>query len=182
MIRGVDGATDTLTDAEYGALARFRYHLRRFLHFSEQAARAAGLEPHQHQVLLALKGLGQAGGATVGPLADWLQVRHHSAVELVDRTARRGLVERVPDPADRRRVLVRLTPAGEGVLHRLSVEHQAELRTAAPALLASLSLLLDGDGSAVTADVGPGDSARGPAPMPGDTPSGMSGDAPSGQA
>jgi DNA-binding MarR family transcriptional regulator len=171
MIRGVDGATDTLTDAEYGALARFRYHLRRFLHFSEQAARATGLAPHQHQVLLALKGLGQAGGATVGQLADWLQVRHHSAVELVDRTARRGLVERVPDPADRRRVLVRLTPAGEEVLHRLSVEHQAELRTAAPALLASLSLLLDGTGSASTAAVGQGGNAYSVAGPAGEAPS-----------
>jgi DNA-binding MarR family transcriptional regulator len=148
MIRGVADATDSLTDAEYGALATFRFQLRRFLHFSEEAARTAGLEPHQHQVLLALKGLGEAGCASVGQLADWLQVRHHSAVELVDRTARRGLVERVTDPTDRRRVLVRLTPAGEAVLHRLSVEHQAELRSAAPALLASLTMLLDGAGSA----------------------------------
>jgi DNA-binding MarR family transcriptional regulator len=187
MIRGVADATGTLTDAEYGALATFRFHLRRFLHFSEEAARTAGLEPHQHQVLLALKGLGQAGCASVGQLADWLQVRHHSAVELVDRTARRGLVERVTDPADRRRVLVRLTPTGEAVLHQLSVEHQAELRSAAPDLLNSLTLLLDSTGSALldradpalddstgpalddradpaaTADVGQPDDARAPA-------------------
>jgi DNA-binding MarR family transcriptional regulator len=168
MIRPVADASDSLTDAEYGALATFRFHLRRFLHFSEEAARTAGLEPHQHQVLLALKGLGEAGCASIGQLADWLQVRHHSAVELVDRTARRGLVERVTDLADRRRVLVRLTPAGEAVLHRLSVEHQAELRSAAPALLASLTTLLDGAGTALsdsagsdaTADVGQADDAR----------------------
>jgi DNA-binding MarR family transcriptional regulator len=160
MIHRVDGAPDSLTDAEYGALAHFRYRLRHFLHFSEQAVRAVGLEPHQHQLLLALRGLGQDGGATVGQLADWLQVRHHSAVELVDRTAKRGLVQRVSDPADRRRVLVRLTAAGEALLHRLSVEHRAELRSAAPALLASLTRLLDSigqDGAAVGA---PDDDVR----------------------
>ncbi|MCC6179215.1 MAG: winged helix DNA-binding protein [Chloroflexi bacterium] len=133
---------EALTEPEYRALAQFRFQLRQFLHFSEQAARAAGLEPHQHQFLLALKGLGTDGAASIGDLARWLQVRHHSAVELADRVEGRGLVERTPDRADRRRVLVRLTPAGQEVLHRLSIEHQRELRSAAPALLASLGLLL----------------------------------------
>jgi len=138
----VERGTPSADDPEYAALARFRFLIRRFLHFSDQAARVAGLEPQQHQLLLAIKGLAHGHAASIGQLADWLLVRHHSAVELVDRAAGRGLVERAPDPADRRRMLVRLTPAGEDVLRRLSLEHRVELRSAAPALLASLSSLL----------------------------------------
>ncbi len=131
-----------LTDEDYRALAAFRRELRRFLHFSEQSARAAGLEPQQHQLLLALRGLAADCPASVGGVADWLQIQHHSAVELVDRAAEHGLVAREPDTVDRRRVLVRLTPRGRSVLRDLSLRHQAELRTAAPALLAALGQLL----------------------------------------
>src|SRR5712692_2945540 len=91
--------------ADYEALAELRYQIRRFLHFSEQAARAAGLEPHQHQLLLALKGLPAPGEpASIGWLAERLQIQHHSAVELVDRLAERGLASRSRAPSDRRQV------------------------------------------------------------------------------
>jgi DNA-binding MarR family transcriptional regulator len=146
---------DSISLEDYRALARFRYELRQFLHFSELAARSASLEPQQHQLLLALKGLSPGGQATVGQLADWLQIQHNSAVELTGRVAERGFVEREQDQDDRRRVQVRLTPAGERVLHELSLNHRAELRLLAPALLQSLRALVsesraaaDGNGAA----------------------------------
>src|ERR687886_762971 len=105
-----------LADLDYHGLAQLRYLLRRFLRFSERAADAAGLEPRQYQLLLALRGLATDGEASVSEVAEWLQVRHHSAVELVNRTAARGLVERRSDPADRRRVLVVLLPSGRAAL------------------------------------------------------------------
>jgi DNA-binding MarR family transcriptional regulator len=120
------------------ALGEFRYQIRRFLNFSEQAARAAGLEPQQHQALLAVKGLSGGEPATVGALAERLQIRHHSAVELVDRLEARRLVQRSRNSADRREVLVRLTDQGERLLRELSSSHRAELRSAAPSFLRSL--------------------------------------------
>lgn len=120
------------------ALAEFRCHLRRFLHFSEGAARKAGLEPHQHQLLLALRG-GPAGEhLTIGGLAERLMLRHNSTVELVNRMARRGLVRRVRHPLDGRRVFVYLTARGTDVLLRLSRHHLAELRSAGPQLIKAL--------------------------------------------
>ncbi|HYX50470.1 MAG TPA: helix-turn-helix domain-containing protein, partial [Ktedonobacteraceae bacterium] len=80
---------DEISITEYQTLAEFRYQLRRFLRFSEQAARAAGLEPQQHQLLLALKGLPEGRKATIGALAERLQLTHHSTVELVDRLVER---------------------------------------------------------------------------------------------
>jgi DNA-binding MarR family transcriptional regulator len=133
---------DDLTNDEYRALAAFRFQLRRFLHFSEQAARAAGLEPQQHQLLLALRGFPTGPPVTIGDLAERLLLQHHSTVELVDRSARQGLVERQRDEDDRRRVFIRLTPAGEAVLRELSLHHREELRSAGPALARVLSALL----------------------------------------
>jgi len=130
-----------LTVAEYRALADFRCQLRRFLRFSEDAARGAGLEPQHHQVLLALRGMPDGTAATIGVLADRLQLRHHTMVELIDRMAARNLVRRRPGTTDRRQVVVRLTPRGERVLPRLSLAHRAELRAVAPALLRSLAAL-----------------------------------------
>src|SRR6516165_9494276 len=93
-----------LTDQDYRALADFRYRVRRFLHFSEEAARRESLEPHQHQMLLAIRALDAGGGPTVGKLAEYLLIRHHSAVGLVDRLAGRGLAKRVRTGPDRRQV------------------------------------------------------------------------------
>jgi DNA-binding MarR family transcriptional regulator len=135
-------ASDDLSNDEYRALAEFRFQLRRFLYFSEQAARAAGLEPQQHQLLLALRGFPTGPPVTIGDLAERLLLQHHSTVELVDRSVRQGLVERQRDETDRRRVFIRLTAAGEAILRELSLPHRAELRTAGPALALALSTLL----------------------------------------
>src|SRR5689334_4400553 len=95
--------------SEYQSLAEFRYQLRRFLHFSEQAARAVGLEPQQHQLLLALKGLPDGRSATISELAERLQIQHHSMVELIDRMVDRNLLERFRHESDQRKVIVNLT-------------------------------------------------------------------------
>jgi DNA-binding MarR family transcriptional regulator len=131
--------TDDLSRDEYRALAEFRYALRRFLHFSEQAAHSAGLEPQQHQLLLAVKGHGGDAPPTIGEVAERLLLHHHSTVELINRSAQQGLVERQRDAVDRRRVRVRLTPAGDAVLHGLSLAHRAELRSAVPDLVCALN-------------------------------------------
>jgi len=116
-----------LSKADFEALAAFRYELRRFLRFSEEAARAHGLTPQQHQLLLAVKGFPGRDWATIRDLADRLQLRHHSVVGEVDRAVESGLVVREPHPDDRRAVRVRLTPAGESVLEQLSLAHRDEL-------------------------------------------------------
>jgi len=128
----------SLTLADYESLAELRYQIRRFLHFSEQAARAAGLEPRQHQLMLTLKGLPTGTRPRIGELAERLQIQHHSAVELVNRLAAGGCVRRHRGGEDRREVLLSLTPKGERILRELSLHHQAELRTRGPALLAAL--------------------------------------------
>lgn len=119
---------------DYAALARFRHALRKFLAFSEEAAVAEGLTSQQHQALLAIRGLSQDGAMSIGELAEILILRHHSAVELVDRLCRLDLVERMADPSDGRRVLVRLTEAGRHKLQALSETHVKELAAIGPAL------------------------------------------------
>ncbi|WP_249159617.1 MarR family winged helix-turn-helix transcriptional regulator [Bradyrhizobium tropiciagri] len=127
--RGAAGYVD------YEALARFRYQLRTFLAFSEEAAKQAGLTPQQHQALLGIKGFVQPGPATVGDIARFLLIRHHSAVELVNRMVKLGLIGRVADPEDARRVQLKLTAKGEQKLQALSKKNIEELRRAAsPAL------------------------------------------------
>jgi DNA-binding MarR family transcriptional regulator len=128
--------------ADYQALAEFRYQMRRILRLSEDAAHAVDLEPQQHQLLLAIKGLPEGRLATVGELAERLQLRHHSTVELVDRLAKRGLVERQRDEEDQRRVIVGLTEQGETVLHSLSRHMLAELRLMGPTFVEALNTLL----------------------------------------
>ena len=123
---------------DYTALADFRYEIRRFLNFSENAARAAGIEPHQHQALLVIKGLPANHVATVGVLAERLQIQHHSAVELTDRLESKGLIRRSRSKADRREVLLGLTLRGEKLLQKLTVAHRAELQSMGPKLLAVL--------------------------------------------
>ncbi len=122
------------TRRDYEALSEFRFLLRRFLGFSEQAAQAAGLTSRQHQALLAIKGFPRGGSVTIQGLAERLCVRHHSAVELVDRLVEGGLVVRSADPADRRRVLLRLSAAAERRLAALSATHLEELQRLGPAL------------------------------------------------
>ena len=123
---------------DYQALAQFRYEIRRFINFSEQAARDAGIEPQQHQALLAIEGLPATQAATIGVLAERLQIQHHSAVGLVDRLATEGLLKRTCNRADRREVLLRLTRRGTRLLNQLSLSHRAELRSAGRALLQAL--------------------------------------------
>ncbi|MDE3158000.1 MAG: MarR family transcriptional regulator [Acidobacteriota bacterium] len=132
-----------LTAKDYSALGELRYQIRYFLHFSEMAAHQEGLEPQQHQLLLAARALAQPGGPTIRQVADHLLIRHHSAVGLIDRLEQRGLVERVRSMADRREVRVRLTVAGEAVLRRLTVIHRAELRNSGPRLVDTLGRLLE---------------------------------------
>jgi DNA-binding MarR family transcriptional regulator len=135
---------DDLSDNDYRRLAELRYRIRRFQHFSEQAARAAGLEPGQHQLLLAIRGLPAGRSATIGELAERLQLHHHSTVGLVDRLERSGLVVRRRDPADRRRVLLVLTRRGGAMLHELSRHHLGELRAQGRELVRALEGLLAG--------------------------------------
>jgi DNA-binding MarR family transcriptional regulator len=127
-----------LSSDEYRALAEFRYQIRRFLCFSEGQVRAAGMEPQQHQLLLAIKGLPEGTKSTIGELADRLQLRHHSTVELVNRLERLDYVKRAGSDEDRRRVIVHLTPAGAAILRTLSLAHHQELETAGPRLAKAL--------------------------------------------
>jgi len=128
----------SLTLADYESLAELRYQIRRLLHFSEQAAREVGLEPQQHQLMLALKGLPTETRPRISELAQRLQVEHHSAVELVNRLATGGYVRRDRGGKDRREVLLSLTAKGEKILRQLSLNHKAELRMRGPALVAAL--------------------------------------------
>ena len=117
-----------LTNADYQLLARFRYALRTFQRFSEQSARDAGLTPAQHQLLLAVKGYPDGDLPPLAEVADMLQLKLHSAGELVDRAVANGLVARHVDPEDRRRALIQLTPKGERRLRELTMLHRDELQ------------------------------------------------------
>ncbi len=127
-------ADSTLQQSDYTALAEFRFLIRCFLEFSEQQAKQVGLTPRQHQALLVIKGYGKGHPITVGDLAERLRVRHHSAVELTHRLAEAGLVERVADEQDQRKVLLRLTPLAEAHLAALSAAHRDELSRIEPML------------------------------------------------
>jgi DNA-binding MarR family transcriptional regulator len=138
-------STADISILDYHALAEMRYQIRRFLHFSEQAAREADLTPQQHQLLLALKGLPTGRKATISEVAGQLQLRHHSTVELIDRLVGQGLIKRLRDEADQRRVIIHLTPQGEQVLRGLSLLHRYELQLAGPAFVHALGALIAGD-------------------------------------
>lgn len=129
---------------DYATLAELRYAIRKFLAFSEKAAAAEGLTAQQHQALLTIKGIGSVEGLTVGVLAERLLVCKHTAVELVDRLERAGLVLRTVDPADRRRVPVQLTAEGERRLAALTGQHLAEWHLLGPALATALRALKPG--------------------------------------
>jgi DNA-binding MarR family transcriptional regulator len=129
---------------DYVTLAELRYQLRRFFRVREIAARRAGVEPQQYLLLLQLKGLEPQGPATIRDLAERLQLRHHSTVELIDRLEKRGMVVRRRDGRDRRSVVVELRPSGEAVLKKLALHSLAELRTDGTKLVSTLSRLLAG--------------------------------------
>lgn len=119
---------------DYEALSDFRYSLRCFLEFSENAARNAGLTPQQHQALLAVRGFPPGTAVTIGDLAERLRVRHNSAVELVDRLVEAGLLIRQPDALDNRRVLLSLSDSAAAILSQLSAVHLDELSRLRPVL------------------------------------------------
>jgi DNA-binding MarR family transcriptional regulator len=120
--------SEPLTKQDFEALARFRFGIRRYLRFSEEIVRRHGLTPQQYQLLLALKGFPGREWATMKELADRLQLRHHSVVQLVDRAQKQDLVQRAPHPPDARAVQVQLTAHGQLILMRLSALHRDELR------------------------------------------------------
>jgi DNA-binding MarR family transcriptional regulator len=119
---------DDLNDEEYGELLAFRSALRRFMSWSESQARDVGITPAQHQLLLVIRGWAERAGPTIGEVATELQLRHHSAVELIDRAERAELVKRGADSHDRRVVRLSLTPTGSDKIRSLSLLHREELR------------------------------------------------------
>jgi DNA-binding MarR family transcriptional regulator len=138
-----------LEQADFEALSEFRYQLRRFLKFSEDAAQSVGLTPLHYLVLLHIKGYPGQDWATVGQLAERLQIRHHGAVALVSRCEQAGLVTRTPGREDRRQVLVRLTALGESQLRHLAELHRNELRSLSKVFkVARISAFNDSEGTA----------------------------------
>lgn len=131
-----------LSLAQYRALAEFRYQIRKFLYFSEGQARSYGLEPQQHQLLLAVKGLPGGKRPTIGELATRLRLKHHSTVELVNRLEALGAVTRARSEEDGREVIVRLTRAGASLLRKLSLAHRMELDTTGPELARALRAVM----------------------------------------
>jgi DNA-binding MarR family transcriptional regulator len=115
-------------DEYYRAMAEFRHQIRRFIRFSEEVAQGAGVEPQQHLLMLSIRGLPGGVRPTIRNLAERLMLRHHSVVELVDRSERMGLVRRMADRDDRRQVLVGLTPKGERILRRIFAQNSRRLR------------------------------------------------------
>jgi DNA-binding MarR family transcriptional regulator len=135
-----------VSESDLRALAAFRYELRCFTAFSEQAAREQGIEPQQHQLLLALGGLPPTEHPNIRTLATRLCVQHHSAVALVDKLEQRSLVRRERSSKDKREVLVRLTAAGAELLERLSLRHRDHLQRVGPQMLSALGSILDSQG------------------------------------
>jgi len=135
MPQGDDGRPDArLETREYALLAEFRYALRSFLHFSESAAEGGGLAAQHYQAMLVLRGCPEDRRITIADLAQQLLIRHNSAVGLVDRLHKQGLLAREDSPLDRRKVYLRLTAKGERVLERLAGVHREELRRIGPQL------------------------------------------------
>jgi DNA-binding MarR family transcriptional regulator len=144
MTRKELALTRPIGAADYRRLAAFRHSLRRFLAFSEAAAREAGITPQQHQSLLAIKGAPSPEDVTVGYLAGQLLLQPNSAAELADRMVNCGLLVREEAPDDRRRVVLSLSPSAEKALQALSAAHIRELRESAPVLDSLLELLKPG--------------------------------------
>jgi DNA-binding MarR family transcriptional regulator len=132
-----------ITPAEYRALAELRYRIRHFLREGDAKARAVGLEPQQYLMLLAIRGLPEGSEATIQTLAERLALKHHSAVELIDRLETNGYVRRTRSRDDRRRVFVTLLPRGERLLEQVAQNRISELRTSGETLVRAIEALLD---------------------------------------
>ena len=134
--------TSQLHPDDYAALANFRYAMRKFLSFSRRALKTeAQLTPEQYEALLALKVFSKESGVTVGQLSERLQVKHHTAVSLVNRMEEVGLVRREPNEVDRREVFVRMTPTGSRILDQVAILHRQELRVRSPEMIEALTRL-----------------------------------------
>ncbi|HEY6252668.1 MAG TPA: MarR family winged helix-turn-helix transcriptional regulator [Candidatus Angelobacter sp.] len=141
-----DKSPKPLIDAEYMALAEFRYQIRKYLRFMEERARAAGQSPQQYQLILAIKGLPSGASPTIGALAERLQLNHNSMVELVDRCERRGLLRRTRSGNDRRQVELMVTAEGDSFLQTLASAGREELRSIGPILAQAIQHLISGEG------------------------------------
>lgn len=135
-------ANGDLSPGQYRDLAEFRRQIRQFLHFSESTANEHGIEPQQHQLLLTVHGLPEDARPTIREIASRLFIQHHSAVELVNRMEKTGVVARHPGEQDKREVRVRLTPAGRAALRKLALAHRTELERSGPELARSLNAVL----------------------------------------
>lgn len=135
-------AEHDLSASQYRDLAEFRRQIRRFLHFSDVTAKEHGIEPQQHQLMLALHGLPDDVNPTIGELASRLYIQHHSAVELINRLEHTGAIVRRPGAHDKREVWVRLTPSGRSTLRKLALAHRTELERSGPELARTLNSIL----------------------------------------
>ena len=142
------GAENDLGLDRYRDLAEFRRQIRHFLHFSESTARQYGIEPRQHQLLLAVQGLPEGVKPTIGDIASRLFIQHNSAVELVNRLGNTGAIARYPGIDDKREVWIRLTRAGRNILRQLALAHRTELERSGPELARALSRTLRYAGAA----------------------------------
>src|SRR5580700_7844473 len=142
-LRYTYGMGPDITPAEYRALAELRYRIRHFLQEGDAKARAVGLEPQQYLMLLAIRGLPEGSEATIQTLAERLALKHHSAVELIDRLETNGYVRRTRSRDDRRRVFVSLLPRGERLLEQVARNRIGELRTSGEALVGAIEALLE---------------------------------------
>jgi DNA-binding MarR family transcriptional regulator len=140
MARSINTKKSAVSQEEYETLAAFRYQLRQFLRFSEEAAQSVGLTPQQHQALLTIKGFPARDYVTIGELAEWLQIKHHSTVGLVNRLVAQDLVTRKAGIEDRRQVYITLTPQGMELLSELTAAHKEEVQR----IRVTLQQLLDG--------------------------------------
>ena len=137
-----------LNNAEYMALAEFRYQIRKYLRFMEEKARENGQNPQQYQLILAIKGLPQSTSPTIGALAERMQLNHNSRVELGDRCERRGLLSRSRSGSDRRQVELVLTEEGDGFLRKMASAGREELRTVGPILAQAIQHLINNEAAA----------------------------------
>lgn len=143
-----------LNDVEYTALAEFRHHIRKYLRFMEEKARAAGQSPQHYQLILAIKGLPRDANPTISALAERMQLNHNSMVELVDRCERRGLLRRARSGSDRRQVELQITGEGESMLRTLASAGREQLRATGPILAQAIQHLISHEGGITKSGLG----------------------------